>query len=985
MSDEIGLKFERYFTSGDNKSAEDYFRWIDRNTEIKNDSDEIIYQGKNLETPEGWSDMATKIVGSKYFYVGNNPTTPVEYSVKQLADRVTTSITEQAANQKILSGNNIPIFNDELKHLVYSQSMAFNSPVWFNVGLNNNYGVTEDRKENELTSSHWAIDSEGNFTNDIDAYERPQGSACFIQSIDDNMESILNHARKEGILFKYGSGTGTNFSTLRAINEPLGGGGVASGMISFLRIYDIIAGRIKSGGKTRRAAKMVICDDDHPDFLRFIMWKAHEEKKALYLSANPEWGPKSLWDLESEAYKTVDGQNGNNSVRVSDEFMNAAINHGDWDLLFKTRDRVKEEKEIPLKDYNDDVQIPDKRFVKALTNKRKTVNAGEAFDLIARAAYVSGDPGIQFDSTINKWHTCPNTGRINASNPCSEFMSVDDSACNLASLNLYNFLPEGEFDINAFESAVATTIVAQETLIDYCSYPNKDITENSHKLRPLGLGYTNIGAVLMSKGIPYDSDQGRAIASAMTSLMTAKAYETSANLAFELGAFEEFEKNKDPMLNVINMHYEFSKEIDKITVSGLEKITDEANKVWKRVISKGKRYGFRNSQVTLLAPTGTIGFMMGVDCTGIEPMIGLKSSKGLAGGGKLERSVSDCVVLGLEELGYNGKGLEEILDYVDDKGSIVGAPRLEKEHYNVFETALGDNIISIDGHLNMMAAVQPVLSGAISKTVNLPKGATIKDIKDTYLKAWKLGIKSVTPYVDSSKGIQPVNVLKEEEVNGLKWGERKKPGSPTERVGFNVNIGQTGVHFIVGEYTDRPPNDSPADFFVEFGSSGSPFSAAYSSWAKATSRNRQRGESLTDFIKHNLGATGVISGLTDHPHIKTCSSPEDFFAKLVMVEYLADTSICEVKPEPEEIENLRCNVLGRRRRQEHFRSRIKFIDTVLNTGEVPEIYPLYEDEVTGEGKIKMGDIFCRVCGNPTVLSGANCRKCPNCGDSLGCG
>jgi len=973
-----------------NPAVYNRFDFAKRSTKITDSKGNVIYAGNDIDAPTKWSDLALRVVGSKYLYNGDTPGKPVETSVRQLVHRVAADITDDAIGQGVIPAEQAQEFYDGLASSVVSQEMAFNSPVWFNVGLKREYGVRENKPDSG--STHCALMPDGTFSDRIDAYERPQASACFIQSIGDNMEAILLHARKEGMLFKYGSGTGTNFSTLRGINEPLSGGGVASGMISFLRIYDIIAGRIQSGGKTRRAAKMVITDADHPDLMRFIQWKVSEERKALWLSINPQWAPKNSGDLESEAYKSVDGQNGNNSVRLTDEFMRAALNNEEWNLNFRTANKQKEEVEIPIEKYKDDRYLPDKRFVKHLTNKRKVINAGEALEQIARAAYVTGDPGLQFDTTVNAWHTCPNSGRINGSNPCSEYMFVDNSACNLASLNLMNFInPEGRFDVPKFQDAVRRTITAQEVLVDKASYPSKEIAENSHKFRPLGLGYANLGAVLMSKGIAYDSDEARAFASAITSLMTATAYETSADLASRLGPFEEFDKNKEPMLGVVRKHMDFAGRIPRAPVAQLEEIVEAGNQAWERAAAKGETNGFRNAQVTLLAPTGTIGFMMDVDCTGVEPMIAIYSEKGLAGGGELKREeIYKCVISGLTTLGYKGKQLEEIVGYIQKNRRIVGAPGLKEEHYKTFATALGEeNTIEVDGHLGMMAAVQPLLSGAISKTVNLPKGATLQDIKDTYVKAWKLGLKSISLYVDGAKGVQPVNIITTSKTKQIGWGDRDKPISPVkggfiERPGWNVDIGRTGVHFQIGEYWNRPPKDSPADFFVSFGSSGSPFSGIYTSWAKEASWNRQRGEPLEEFIRHNLGATGTINGMTSHPLIRNCSSLEDFFAKLVMLEYLGDSSMCDVKPNEEQLENLRCNVLSKRRRMAHFESRIKFIDSMMNKGEVIDIVPMYEDELK-EGDIAVGEVFCTKCGGKLVFSGANCKKCPNCGDSGGCG
>ncbi len=970
-------------------SVYDKFDLTRRSTKITDTKGKIIYAGNDIEAPSKWSDLALRVVGSKYLYNGDTPGKPVETSVKQLVHRVAADITDSAISQGLVPKTGAQEFYNGIADLVVSQKMSFNSPVWFNVGLNREYGVRENKPDTE--STHWAIGKDGKFTDKIDAYERPQASACFIQSIGDNMESILLHARKEGMLFKYGSGTGTNFSTLRGINEPLSGGGVASGEISFLRIYDIIAGRIQSGGKTRRAAKMVITDADHPDLMRFIYWKVNEERKALWLSAKPEWAPKHAGDLESEAYKTVDGQNGNNSVRVTDEFMRAALNHEEWNLNFRTAHKKKDEVEIPLDKYKDDRFLPDKRFIKHLTNKRKVINAGEALEEIARAAYVTGDPGLQFDTTINQWHTCPNSGRINASNPCSEYMFVDNSACNLASLNLMNFMEEGKFNVPKIQDAIRRTVAAQEILVDKASYPSKEIAENSHRYRPLGLGYANLGAVLMSKGIAYDSDEARAFASAITSLMTATAYEASADLAAKLGTFEGFAENKNEMLGIIRKHMGLAAKIPKAPVAQLEELVGVGNQTWKNAETKGVSVGYRNAQVTLLAPTGTIGFMLDVDCTGVEPMIAVASVKGLAGEGEIKRAdVYSCVVSGLKTLGYNGKSLDDIVSYIEENQRIVGAPSLKEEHYKVFATALGEeNTISVDGHLGMMAAVQPFLSGAISKTVNLPKGSTLEDIKNTYVKAWKLGLKSISLYVDGAKGVQPVNIITQSKTKASKWGDKDKPlgiipGSFIERPGWPVEIGNTGVHFQVGEYYNRPPKDAPADFFVSFGSSGSPFAGIYTSWAKEASWNRQRGEPLEEFIRHNLGATGSINGRTQHPFIKTCSSLEDFFAKLVMLEYFGDTSMCEVKPNEEQIETLRCNVLAKARRIAHYDSRIKFIDKMMFEGKVVPIVPLLEDELKS-GQITSGEMFCWKCGGKLIFSGANCKKCPNCGESGGCG
>lgn len=975
------LEVGKYFTS-DGKEPHETLIWETRDINVKGSDGREVHNIKGVEIPTTWSELAGRVVATKYFYKGDGDDYQ-EKSARDLIYRVADSISRQGIEQGYMSEEDSHRFRQELAHLALHQMQSFNSPVWFNVGLHDTYGV----RETSASGTHWALDKDGRLSNSFDAYERPQASACFILSAEDHMADILDHAKKEAMLFKLGSGTGSNFSAIRGTNEPLSGGGVASGNTSFMKIYDDLAGTIQAAGKTRRAAKMVILDCDHPDIYRFIYWKVNEERKGLWLSINPEWGPLDPVDLESEAYRTIDGQNGNNSVRLTDGFMEAALQGKNWDLIFRTADRFDAETDIPLEEYNDDRYLPDKRFVKKVTNKKKTVRAEELLEQIARAAAAVGDPGVQYDDNINKWNTCPNSGRINASNPCSEYMFLDNSACNLASLNLTKFSNEGTMlDHEAFRQAVRSTIIAQDLIVDYASYPSEEVADNSHRFRPLGLGYTNIGSLLMENGLAYDSEEGRALASAITSLMTGYAYLTSTELAEKFGAFEEFEKNKEPMLRVLDMHREETQSIQRFSnVKGLDSIIEEAERVWDEVMQRGQEYGFRNAQTTLLAPTGTIGFMMDVDCTGIEPMTALKTTKGLAGGGSMNRDVASCVEKGLKSLGYRGSELREILDYIDKNGSVVGALHLKEEHYNVFATAFNDdNTIPVDGHLNMMAAVQPFLSGAISKTVNLPKGSTIEDIKNTYIKGWKLGLKSVCPYIDGSKGIQPVNIVQTTKDNGtLSWGERVKPNSEdAKRV--PVKIGETRVHFIFGEYDDRAPGDSWADIFVEFGSSGSPFGGIYESWTKAVSRDRQRGAKVEEIIKHHRGATGVIKGITDHPYIKMCSSIEDMFAKVLSLEYRGDLDVCDRKPTPEEIGKLRCNVLGIKRRRQHYESRIKYIDTIMKEGKLVPVVPLLEDK-TETGKIKMGETFCIICGHETVLSGANCRKCLNCGYAPGCG
>ena len=1006
---EARLSIQRIFTR-ENPDPTHGIVFSKRSAVIKDRSEQIVYENKGAVFPENWSDLAVKVVASKYLYRGDGPE-HLEKSLVPLVERVASTIAKQAVKQGLFQKSDARAFKDELSAAVYNQIESFNSPVWFNLGLCDFYGV---RNKNKKDKSHFAIIRKGKFSHKIDPYERPQVSACFIQSIEDCMEDIMDHAKREAMLFKFGSGTGSNFSNLRGIGEPLRGGGVASGEISFLRIFDIIAGCIMSGGKTRRAAKMLIQNCDHPDLFRFVHWKASEERKALWMCAQPRWGPADKYDLESEAYRTVTGQNGNNSVRVTDKFMEAALAGADWSLWFRTMDRFEKEIDIPLSGYKDDRYLPDKRFVKRLTNMRKIVNAEEALEQICRAAAVTGDPAIQYHDNINRWNTVPNFGVIRASNPCSEFMAPDDTACNLASLNLIKFPRRYSgrlssqrntdvgslLDLVSFKHTIRSTIIAQEVLVDYGSYPSEKIARNSHLLRPLGLGYTNLGALLMENGVAYDSDEGRALASAVTSLMTAYAYLASSEIAEKKGAFAEFENNKEAMLKVLKMHSDATKQINvPESVKGVKEIAEEAIATWEKVLERGEKFGFRNSQVTLLAPTGTIGFMMDADCTGIEPMPAIAYKKALAGGGTLEVEVKSCVKRGLESLGYKDNGLELILDYIGKNETVVGAPGLKKEHYKVFATAFNpDNSISVDGHLSMMAAVQPFLSGAISKTVNLPKGATIQDVKDTYIKGWKLGLKSISLYIDNSKGAQPINIQTKTDKKEMAWGERDRPKNSMysagyiTRAGWSVDIGKTGVQVTIGEYDNRSPSESIAEIFIDFGKAGSPFSGPYGLWAREASRGIQKGpkgKSIQEFIKHNLGATDTINGMTSHPYIKNCTSIPDFVAKLIKLEYFGDTSVCNTIKEgdtlPESvIRELRCNVLASQRRERHFQSRIDYIDTAMKERKLIEVFPLLLDK-GAPGMLDASQMYCSSCGYETQLSGASCRKCNNCGGADGCG
>ncbi|WP_413575248.1 vitamin B12-dependent ribonucleotide reductase [Bdellovibrio sp. HCB290] len=716
------LHSTRFFVP-EGKKPENMFKWKKIDCEIKNRKGDVFFQMKSVEAPEGWSQFAVEIAASKYFRKSGVPRTAHETSVRQLVNRVVAGICGSALKQGgyFKTKKDAEIFGNELKYILLSQRAAFNSPVWFNAGLFEAYKIVS-------TSEHYAFDAKKKSIQPTkNAYERPQCSACFIQSVEDSIDGIFELAKNEARLFKYGSGTGSNFSTLRSKYEPLNSGGHSSGLISFLEVLDRGAGAIKSGGTTRRAAKMVVVDIDHPEVLDFIEWKMNEEQKAKLLI---QAGLSS--DFEGEAYKTVSGQNANNSVRVTDQFMKAVQNEKPWKLL--SRVTGKSLREVP---------------------------AMEVWNKINHAAWVCADPGIQFHDTINKWHTCPNTDEIRSSNPCSEYMFLDDSACNLASINLVKFLnPDGSFDFESFIHTARTLFVAQEVLVDYSSYPTLKIAQNSHDYRPLGLGYANLGSLLMRKGIPYDSAEGRAWAGALTSLMHGVAYLTSAEMARAKGAFAGFKKNRAPMVKVMKMHEAALGKVEwKYLPDGLNQA---AKNLWKAVVFNGGKHGFRNSQATVIAPTGTIGLLMDCDTTGIEPDFSLIKLKKLVGGGEIQ-IVNQSVKPALQSLDYDDAAIDLILAYVSEHNTLVGCPQIKQEHLAVFDcanAAPGGRVLSPESHVTMMAAVQPFISGAISKTVNLPNSATEEDIGNIYFQAWSLGLKAVAVYRDGSKLSQPLNVKK---------------------------------------------------------------------------------------------------------------------------------------------------------------------------------------------------------------------------------
>lgn len=705
-----GLKVTPILTSGRDPYKE--VRWKKFHSIIRNRDGQIIFEQKNVEAPETWSQLAVDIAASKYFRKKK------ESSVRQLVDRVVNAIVGSAKKQGgyFAKSKDLQNFSLELKHILIHQMAAFNSPVWFNAGVWETYKI---KSENEM----WTWDfKKKKVVSLMNAFERPQCSACFIQSIDDSIDGIFDLAKNEAKLFKYGSGSGTNFSSLRSRYEELQSGGTSSGLIAFLEVLDRGAGAIKSGGTTRRAAKMVTVDIDHPEVLDFIEWKMKEEKKAQLLI---QGGMPS--DFEGPAYRTISGQNANNSVRVTNQFMEAVAKDSDWELKARGTGEVI-----------------------------RKLKAKEIWNRIAYAAWACADPGLQFHDNINNWHTCLATDEIRASNPCSEYMFLDNSACNLASLNLVKFLnADGTFDLEKYLHVCRIVFIAQEILVDYASYPTNEIAENSHNFRPLGLGYANLGSFLMRKTLAYDSDEGRAWASALTALMTGQAYLTSSELATAKGVFAGFTKNKKYFSKVMKQHHQaLDKVLERFSSASLSpKIIEVARGLWTE-IENAK--GFRNAQATVIAPTGTIGLFMDCDTTGIEPDFSLVKIKKMVGGGEIE-IVNQALPTALQNLGYTAEQIRLITDYVLKNNKIDGAPGIFKEHIKIFSCATGSNSLPPESHIKMMAAVQPFVSGAISKTVNLPASATEKEIADIFWESWKLGLKAVAVYRDNSKLSQPLN------------------------------------------------------------------------------------------------------------------------------------------------------------------------------------------------------------------------------------
>ncbi len=821
-----GLTIDEVFCPADAADPFDTVSWEQRTAAIKGEGGEVVFEQRDCEVPSTWSQLATNVVANKYFY-GEVNTGEREKSARQLIHRVCRTIADWGLKDGyFVSPDDARHFYRDLAWLCLHQCASFNSPVWFNVGLYHQYGV-----KGAMCNWHWDAASRS-AVQPQNPYEYPQASACFIQSVQDNMEDIMELARSEAMLFKFGSGTGTDLSSLRSHREKLSGGGKPSGPLSFMRVYDQIAAVVKSGGKTRRAAKMQSLKDWHPDIMEFIRCKHHEEKKARLLIQE---GYDPL-----EAYDSILFQNANLSVRVSDEFMEAVVADRPWTTHWVTHT----DKEGP------------------------TYQAREMFAALAQAAWACGDPGLQYDSTINRWHTCPRSGRINASNPCSEYMFLDDSACNLASINLMKFrLADGDFDAVRFQAACRLVFIAQEILVDHASYPTQRIAANSHRFRPLGLGYSNLGSLIMASGLPYDSDEARGLCGSITALLHGAACRTSSELAEAVGPFDAFEENRDAVLQVMEMHWEKADQIK----AAPKHLQEAARKLWDDVLLRGRRHGFRNAQATVLAPTGTISFMMDCDTTGIEPDIALVKYKQLAGGGML-KIVNQTAPLALRTLGYPPEQIEAIVAHIDKEGTIEGAADLKIEHLPVFDCAFqpanGTRSIPWKAHIRMMAAAQPFISGAISKTVNMPKDTTPEDVADAYREGWRLGLKSLAIYRDGSKEVQPLSTKS----NADKAAEKPIAAPRRERLPdtrrsithkFNVS-GHEG-YVTVGLY----PDGRPGELFITMAKEGSTIGGLMDCFGTAVldepAIRRAAGGVRQQVLAHPLRADGLHQE-SRHPH-----------------------------------------------------------------------------------------------------------------------
>jgi ribonucleoside-diphosphate reductase alpha chain len=932
----VGIGIRRHFTTeGTHPYTE--VRWDRRDARIVNHRDgSVAFEQLGVEVPADWSVNATNILAQKYFR-GTLDTPEREHSLRQVIDRVVDTITAWGVKDGYFTDEEADIFRDELKYLILRQKAAFNSPVWFNIGV---AGVPQ------------------------------QASACFILSVEDSMDSILNWYTEEGIIFKGGSGAGVNLSRIRSSQELLKGGGTASGPVSFMRGADASAGTIKSGGKTRRAAKMVILDADHPDVEDFIWCKALEERKARVLR-----DAGFDMDLDGVDSYSIQYQNANNSVRVTDEFMQAVLDDADWYLTART----------------DGSTI-------------RRVAARDLFRQLAHAAWECADPGMQFDTTINRWHTAPNEGRINGSNPCSEYMHLDNSACNLASLNLLTFLEDdGTFDVEGFKAAVEVVFTGQEILVGNADYPTEGIADTSRLFRQLGLGYANLGALLMAKGLPYDSDEGRAWAAAITALMTGHAYSTSARTAARMGPFVGFHNNVEPMLGVLRMHQAAAAEIDEDLVP--TELLSAAQESWDRAVELSEEAGVRNSQASVLAPTGTIALLMDCDTTGVEPDLGLVKTKKLVGGGSMS-IVNQTVPRALRQLGYDEAHVTAITAHIDDHNTIVGAPGLSADHLAVFACSMGDNTIHYSGHVKMMAAVQPFISGAISKTVNMPEDATVEDVEQLHIDAWHLGLKAIAIYRDNCKVAQPLSTTKKESTGGdmapagsdaeahtreltgrisqleaALADERKRAAEPVvvgavrERLPrrrlsktFAFRVADCEGYVTVGEYEDG----RPGEVFIKVSKQGSTLAGIMDAFSISISLGLQHGVPLSTYVSKYSNMKFEPAGLTDDSDLRLASSLVDYIFRRLGLDYLSYD------------ERLELGVLSVSERTQPTLPGVEE-STTPTVG-------LLEDAMTSSSAVgpvavpraeQLDAPYCYTCGDAMQRAGS-CYVCVSCGTTSGC-
>ncbi len=935
-----GIGITRHFTTA-GLHPYDEVVWERRDSRITNWKDgSVAFEQVDVEFPVTWSLNATNIVAQKYFR-GTLGTPQRESSLRQVIDRVSDTIADWGARDGyFVDEAEADAFRDELKHLLVTQKAAFNSPVWFNIGV---AGVPQ------------------------------QASACFILSVGDTMDSILNWYREEGVIFKGGSGSGVNLSRIRSSLEPLNGGGTASGPVSFMRGADASAGTIKSGGKTRRAAKMAILNVDHPDVQEFIWCKSKEERKARVLR-----DAGFDMDLDGADSFSIQYQNANNSVRVTDDFMRAVLDDASWDLVAVTSGEVL-----------------------------KTVRARDLWREIAEAAWECADPGLQFDTTINAWHTAHATGRINGSNPCSEYMHLDDSACNLASINLLRYMDEnGRFDVDGFRHTVEVVFLAQEILVGNADYPTPAIAETSRTFRQLGLGYANLGAMLMALGLPYDSEAGRAWAAAITSLMTGHAYATSARIASRMGPFSGFAVNEPHMLGVLRQHRVAAADIDEELLPA--DVLSAAQLAWDEAVAGGEEFGVRNSQASVLAPTGTIGLMMDCDTTGIEPDLGLVKLKKLVGGGTMS-IVNQTVPRALRRLGYSVQQVDEIIGYIDEHKSIVGAPHLKGEHLPVFACSMGDNTIHYEGHVRMMGAVQPFISGAISKTVNMPEDATVEEVEALHLLSWELGLKAVAIYRDNCKVAQPLSTHKKGDSPATARDAMPAPtGTPTQIVEriveriipqpvrqklprtrtsrtFEFRVADCKGFATIGEYADG----RPGEIFLTVSKQGSTLSGIMDAFAKSISYGLQYGVPMRAFVEAFTNMRFEPAGMTDDPDIRFVSSIMDYLFRRLALEYLsleerAELGIFSIE------ERLQPTLPGV---EESVIQTSTGSEMVPDPKSIPSVSELATQMEFGMGVpapvehppgTRHTDApMCMQCGVQMIRAGS-CHACPSCGSTSGC-